>query len=152
MNTLTIFYDPRCGLCAGFRAWLEGQPKRVPVEFLGYDSAEAAARFPGLMDHGADREVVVMADDGRWWQGTGAWLTCLWATFAYHDWSYCLASPALQPLVRKAVHLISENRLSLSRLFSLKSDDALAESLHSLPGAECADGACGLPSTNPLVS
>jgi predicted DCC family thiol-disulfide oxidoreductase YuxK len=152
MNTLTIFYDPHCGLCAGFRAWLEGQPKRVPVEFLGYDTVEAAARFPGLLERGADREVVVLADDGRWWQGTGAWLTCLWATFAYHDWSYRLASPVLQPLVRKAVHLISENRLSLSRLFSLKADAALAESLRSLPEAECADAACKFPPTQAITS
>jgi predicted DCC family thiol-disulfide oxidoreductase YuxK len=151
MNALTIFYDPHCGLCAKFRTWLESQPKRVAVEFLGYDSAEAANRFPGLMKLGADREVVVMSDDGHWWQGTGAWLTCLWATFAYHDWSYRLASPALQPLVRKAVHLISENRLSLSRLFSLKSDIALAESLHSMPEAECSDAACKFSPNQPFT-
>lgn len=149
MNTLTIFYDPHCGLCARFRVWLESQPKRVPVEFLGYDSAEAAARFPGLLEHGADREVVVLADDGRWWQGAGAWLTCLWATVAYHDWSYRLAAPALQPLVRKVVHLISENRLSLSRLAKLRTDENLADSLHALTEADCADGFCGLPQSKP---
>lgn len=152
MNTLTIFYDPHCGLCARFRAWLESQPKRVAVEFLGYDSAEAAARFPGLLDKGADREVVVLADDGRWWQGAGAWLTCLWATIGYHDWSYRLASPALQPLVRKAVHLISENRLSFSRLVGLKADDTLAETLRAMPEATCADGACGFNPTQPIRS
>lgn len=149
MNTLTIFYDPRCGLCARFRAWLEGQPKRVAVEFLGYDSAEAAARFPGLIELGADREVVVLADDGRWWQGTGAWITCLWATFSYADWAERLASPALQPFVRKAVHLISENRLSLSRLMGLRTDAALAARLDALPGAACTDGTCGLNPSNP---
>lgn len=144
MNTLTIFYDPHCGLCARFRLWLEGQPKRVPVEFLGYDTVEAARRFPGLLDKGADREVVVLSDDGRWWQGAGAWLTCLWATIAWHDWSYRLASPSLQPLVRKAVHLISENRFSLSRLAGLKADDTLAETLRALPEANCVEGTCQL--------
>lgn len=148
MNTLTIFYDPHCGLCAGFRVWLEGQPKRVLVEFLGYDSAEAAQRFPGLLEHGADREVVVLADDGRWWQGAAAWLTCLWATIAWHEWSYRLASPALQPMVRKAVHLISENRLSLSRLVGLKADDALAQELRALSEATCAEGTCQLNPSN----
>lgn len=149
MNTLTVFYDPHCGLCARFREWLERQPKRLPVEFLGYASEEAGRRFPGLMEHGADREVIVLADDGRWWQGAGAWLTCLWATIGYHDWSYRLATPLLQPLVRKAVHLVSENRLTLSRLVGLETDESVAETIRSLPEPACADGdACGLP--NPM--
>lgn len=142
MKTLTIFYDPRCGLCAAFRVWLEAQPKRVAVEFLAYDSAEAAVRFPGLEEMGADRDVVVLADDGRWWQGSAAWLTCLWATVSYYEWSFRLAAPVFQPLVRRAVHLLSENRLTLSRIMNLKTDTALASALHSIPDARCTDGTC----------
>ncbi|MCP5533100.1 MAG: DUF393 domain-containing protein [Akkermansiaceae bacterium] len=151
MNTLTVFYDPRCGLCAAFRDWLEQQPKRLPVEFLGFRSTEAERRFPGLLEHGADREVIVLADDGRWWQGAGAWLTCLWATIGYHEWSYRLATPLLRPLVRKAVHLVSANRLTLSRLMGMETDEALAAEIRSLPEPTCADGdACGLANpTNP---
>lgn len=144
MNTLTIFYDPQCGLCAKFRTWLEGQPKRVDVEFLAYDSPEAGERFPGLVSAGADRDVVVLADDGRWWQGSAAWLTCLWTTFQYHEWSYRLAAPLLQPLVKKAVHLLSENRLTLSRLMNLRSDDALRDAMNSLTDASCEDNVCGI--------
>lgn len=142
MKTLTIFHDPRCGLCAGFRTWLEAQPKRVTVEFLAFDSAEATARFPGLPDLGADRDVVVLADDGRWWQGDAAWLTCLWATVHYRDWSFRLAGPVFQPLVKKVVHLISENRLTLSRLMKLPADAALADALRKMPGPPCRTGAC----------
>jgi predicted DCC family thiol-disulfide oxidoreductase YuxK len=142
MNTLTIFYDPRCGLCAKFRLWLEAQPKRVAVEFLGYDSAEAEVRFPGLPELGADRDVVVLADDGRWWQGSAAWLTCLWATVHYHDWSFRLAAPVFQPLVKKAVHLLSENRLTLSRLMRLRHDADLATAIQSLPAAGCKNDLC----------
>lgn len=142
MKTLTIFYDPRCGLCAKFRAWLEVQPKRVGVEFLGYDSAEAKQRFPGLLDLGADREVVVLADDGRWWQGSAAWLTCLWTTIQYYDWSFRLAAPVFQPLVKKAVHLLSENRLTLSRLMRLRNDSELATAIQSLPEAGCENNLC----------
>ena len=91
MKTLTIFYDPRCGLCAKFRAWLEAQPKRVAVEFLPYDCTEAALRFPNLLAIGADKDVVVLADDGRWWQGSSAWLACLWTTYEYRAWSFRLA-------------------------------------------------------------
>jgi len=77
VKTLTIFYDPNCGLCAKFRVWLEGQPRRVNVKFLAYNSPEAVEVFPGLAAIGADKDVVVLADDGRWWQGSAAWLTCL---------------------------------------------------------------------------
>ena len=142
MKTLTIFYDPRCGLCAKFRVWLEAQPKRVGVEFVAYDSAEAAARFPGLAEMGADRDVVVLADDGRWWQGSAAWLTCLWTTVRYYDWSFRLAAPIFQPFVKKAVHLLSENRLALSNVMKLKSDAELADALCGIPEARCQDGSC----------
>ena len=144
MKQLTIFYDARCGLCVKFRAWLEAQPRQVAVEFLPFDSAEAIARFPGLLEIGADREVVVMADDGRWWQGSAAWLTCLWTTWEYRDWSFRLASPALQPLVRKAVHLLSENRLTLSRIFSDRADAQIVAAIEAIPAVGCDDSACAI--------
>lgn len=150
MKTLTIFYDPHCGLCAKFRAWLEGQPTRVAVEFLGYDTAEAALRFPGLRERGADRDVVVLADDGRWWQGGPAWITCLWATQEHQEWAFRLATPTLMPLVKKAVHLLSENRLSLSRMLNLRADASLAAAIQSQPDAACPDGSCAISPTHPL--
>lgn len=142
MKTLTIFHDPRCGLCVKFRAWLEVQPKRVAVEFLDFDSREAKERFPLLEGMDAGRDLVVMADDGNWWQGTPAWLTCLWTTSQYRDWSFRLASPVFQPFVKKAVHLLSENRLTLSRMMKLKGDTELASAIHSLPEAKCQNGSC----------
>lgn len=150
MKTLTIFHDPRCGLCAKFKAWMEGQPTRVRVEFLAYDSAEAQQRFPGLVSLGAGRDVVVLADDGRWWQGPSAWLTSLWATAAYHEWAFRLASPALLPMVGKVVHLLSENRLKISHLLRLKADDSLAQAIDSLPADECRDGACPIFTKHPV--
>ena len=144
MKTLTIFYDPRCGLCVKFRAWLEAQPKRVAVEFLGYDTPEAKRRFPTLLEIGADREVVVLADDGRWWQGGPAWLTCLWTTVDFRDWSFRLANPMFQPFVKKAVHLLSENRLTLSRLMRLGNDTELANAFRSIPEPACGDRTCNL--------
>ncbi|MES2919918.1 MAG: DCC1-like thiol-disulfide oxidoreductase family protein [Verrucomicrobiota bacterium] len=142
MKTLTIFYDPHCGLCARFRVWLEAQPKRVGVEFLAFDSAEASERFPGLLGLGADREVVVLADDGRWWQGSAAWLTCLWTTIQYYDWAFRLAAPVFQPFVKKAVHLLSENRLTLSRLMRLRNDAELATAIQAFPEARCENNLC----------
>lgn len=144
MKTLTIFYDPHCGLCCKFRAWLEQEPTRVRVDFLAHDSEEAARRFPGLAEQGADRDVVVLADDGRWWQGSPAWITCLWATRAHQAWAFRLATPTLMPLVKKAVHLLSENRLSLSRMLNLRADSSLAAAIVSQPDAACPDGSCAI--------
>lgn len=144
MKTLTIFYDPRCGLCAKFRAWLEAQPKRVAVEFLPYDCTEAALRFPNLLAIGADKDVVVLADDGRWWQGSSAWLACLWTTYEYRAWSFRLAAPVFQRLVKKAVHLLSENRLSISRLFTMREDRQLAAALDSVPAPVCEGDTCNI--------
>lgn len=144
MKTLTIFYDPRCGLCAKFRNWLETQPKRVNIQFTDFRSEEASRKFPGLLELGAERDVVVLADDGRWWQGTAAWLTCLWATREYRDWAFRMAAPALLPFVKKAVQLLSENRLTLSRLMKLQTDVALASAILSLPEAECRTAECNL--------
>lgn len=146
MKTLTVFYDARCGLCARFRAWLEAEPRWVAVEFLAYDSPEATRRFPGLLAMGAAEDVVVLADDGRWWQGAGAWITCLWTTRDYRAWSFRLAAPVFHPLVRKAVHLVSQNRLALSGLLAVREDWRLAESLEAQPAPRCAEGSCALPS------
>lgn len=152
MKSLTIFYDAECGLCTRFRGWLLVQPLRVAVEFVDYRSAEATKRLPVLPEHGADREVVVMSDDGRWWQGAAAWVTCLWATREYAGWAHRLSSPALLPLVRKAVHLVSQNRLKLSHLLHLSSDADLAGRIRSVSDPVCADGSCAVPPPLPQAT
>lgn len=143
MNTLTIFYDPCCGLCCGFRDWLERQALWVPVEFIGFQTPAAAERFPGLKEVKADKECVVLADDGRWWQGADAWIVCLWATREFRLWSNRLAVPMFRPLIGSVVHLISNNRLTLSRMMRLRSDQALAEELEQYR-PECESGSCAL--------
>ena len=152
MKALTILYDSRCGLCSRFRIWMEGQPVRARVEFLAYDSAEALRRFPALPEAGADRELVVLADDGRWWQGGAAWVMCLWVTQGYHEWAYRLSSPALLPFVRKVVRLISENRMGLSRLLGLRGDVELLAGIRSLSEPVCADGNCAVTHPPSLTS
>lgn len=97
MRTLTIFHDPRCGMCSKFSLWLTAQPRWVEVEFFDWASDDATRRLPGIREMYAGKDVVVLADDGAWWQGDAAWLTCLWATREYRPWSYRLASPALRP-------------------------------------------------------
>lgn len=125
MNTLTIFYDARCGLCLRFRRWMLDQPAYVSLEFFPYDSAHARRRCPDLPNLRADQEIVVMSDDGSLWQGAAAWVTCLWALREYREWSLRLATPGMLGIARKVVHWISSNRISLSRLMRLRGDDDL---------------------------
>ena len=120
MNTLTIFHDPNCGLCANFKRWLITQESFPTLQFIPYNSEKARQRFPIIDDLNAGGEIVVMADDGRWWQGPPAWLTCLWALKRYREWSFRLATPALLPTVEKLCHLLSENRLQVSHLLHLR--------------------------------
>lgn len=139
MNTLTIFYDARCGLCSRFRRWMLAQPAYVRLDFMPYDSELARKRCPDLPSLRADQEIVVMGDDGSLWQGASAWVTCLWALREYREWSLRLASPGMQQVARRVVHWISSNRISLSHLLRLRSDDALREQITE---AACDNGAC----------
>ena len=138
MKTLTLFYDARCGLCSELRKWLAAQPAYVGLEFVPYDSAEAARRLPGIQKLGADQEIVVMADTGEVWQGAGAWVMCLWALQDYREWSARLAGPGMQGLARKVVQWVSRNRLSLSRWLRLRSDAEVAAAVAS----EAAEAVC----------
>ncbi len=141
MNTLIIFYDARCGLCSRFRRWMLDQAAYVRLHFLPYDSPQALRLCPDLPSLRADQEIVVMGDDGSLWQGAGAWVTCLWALREYREWSLRLASPALQPIARKAVHWISTNRITLSRLLRLHSDDDIKRQITDVT---CDTGTCAL--------
>ena len=149
MNTLTIFYDPHCGLCTTFRLWLERQKKSVRVEFIGYSTPEAEQRMPIIRQLHADQDIVVLADDGRWWQGSAAWIVCLWTTFEYRDWSFRLAAPQWQPLVKRVVHALSTRRHRLSQLMGLKSEGRLWTAVSQLPDETCVDGRCQLPAITP---
>ena len=145
MTSLTIFHDPSCGLCGRFRQWLESQALWLKVEFIGYDEAEAARRFPGIREIDADREIVVLADDGNWWQGPEAWLVCLWATREHRVFSHQLAAPRFRPWLRRIVHAVSSNRVRISALLGLRSERELAA---QLPAADCYQGNCRIPALN----
>jgi len=145
MNTLTIFYDARCGLCSRFRRWMLDQPAYVRLDFMPYDSEQARKRCPDLPNLRADQEIVVMGDDGSLWQGAGAWVTCLWALREYREWSLRLASPGMQQIARRVVQWISSNRIRLSHLLRLRSDDELRAEITNVV---CNDGTCARPTRN----
>lgn len=141
MNTLTIFYDARCGLCSRFRRWMLEQAAYVRLDFVPYDSPQALRLCPDLPHLRADQEIVVMGDDGSLWQGAPAWVTCLWALRDYREWSFRLATPGMLGIARKVVHWISGNRIGLSRLLRLRGDEALRA---EVGGMACESGACAM--------
>ena len=141
MRTLTVFYDADCGVCTRFRRWMVKEPAYVELIFLPYDSRRALELVPSLPERGADREIVVMADDGRLWQGAGAWVTCLWTLRRWRKWARRLASPALLPLAAKVCGLVSANRLSLSRLLHLESDREVVGAVERME-VDCTDDRC----------
>ena len=126
MNRLFVFYDRDCGLCARVKAWMETQPQLVPVTFIAYQNPEALRLCPTLPSLDPGREIVALADNGDVYTGGSAWITCLYALEKYRRWSKRLARPALLPLAKRACFLISENRLGISQMLSLKSDTSLA--------------------------
>jgi len=48
MLTLTVLYDPECGLCRRAHGWLADQSKLVEMAFVPCASEEARRRFPFL--------------------------------------------------------------------------------------------------------
>lgn len=108
MERLYVLYDGECALCRRCREWLGAQPAYVPLEFLPLQAPEVPCRFPGIERWGLAEQLTVVSDAGEVWQGAGAWTMCLWALRDYREWSLRLA--------RRAVELVSQNRLSLSRL------------------------------------
>ena len=141
MKKLTVFYDANCGVCASFRHWIGREPAFLAIEFLPYDGRQAAELCPGLLERGADKKIIVMADDGRLWQGAEAWVLCLWALRRWRGWSKQLARPLLLPIAEKVCGLISSNRLTLSRLLHLKGDRAVASAVEQM-GERCVSGSC----------
>jgi predicted DCC family thiol-disulfide oxidoreductase YuxK len=138
MNTLHIFYDSRCGLCSSFRQWMQSQAALVQIHFLPYDSAEALKLCPSLPSLRADQEIVCMADDGRYWQGGDAWLTCLWALDDYREWSFTLERHVPKAAIRRVVQWISSRRIGLSRLLMLRPDQLTEQAAE----VACDTGSC----------
>jgi predicted DCC family thiol-disulfide oxidoreductase YuxK len=115
MPTLTVLYDPHCGLCRRVHEWLEEQPKLVPLLLIPVKSDEARSRFPMLDHEPTVNDLTVISDEGAVYFGPKAWLMVLWALCRYREWSYRLASPELLPTTRRVVSLISERRYQISR-------------------------------------
>ena len=140
---IAVFYDQECNLCRTCRRWLMSQDKFFPMEFMAYQSRRALKVCPQLMELNPDKEIVVMADNGQIYQGGSAWIMCLYALRSYRELSFKLAHPMLLPLAKKMCHVVSNNRLRLSKFFPCASREELARELIEAEGAgRCESGTC----------
>ena len=119
MPSLTLLYDPDCGLCSRAHEWLFDQPKLVELSFVPIKSDEARKRFPHLNHEITADDLTVIGDSGAVYFGPKAWLMVLWALSRYREWSYRLAAPELLPTTRRVVSMISQHRYQISRATGL---------------------------------
>jgi predicted DCC family thiol-disulfide oxidoreductase YuxK len=116
MLSLTVLYDPDCGLCRRAHEWLSEQPKLVDMIFVPCASEEAHKRYPELNHDLTKTDLTVIDNRGAVYFGSKAWLMVLWALTRYREWSYRLSSPELLPTTKKVVSAISQNRYQISRV------------------------------------
>jgi predicted DCC family thiol-disulfide oxidoreductase YuxK len=137
VNRLYVLYDPGCGLCTRIKTWLVHQPVYIPMLLIAAGSETAKRLFPSLPQSGESGELTVISDNGGVYFSDHAWLMCLYALREYRGLSKRMASPALQPLVRQAIALISQHRYSISRLLGLTPEPELRAQLNGVPAPRC---------------
>lgn len=99
----TVLFDEDCPLCRTARRWLAGRRQLVPLWFVPAGSAQARHLFPTL-DHAATlRDLTVIADDGSFYVGDGAWVACLWALADYRGMAERISSPRMLPAARRFI-------------------------------------------------
>ena len=119
MSTLTLLYDPECGLCRRVHGWLAEQPKLVELKMIPIKTDAARRRYPQLNHDLTAEDLTVISSEGAVYFGPKAWLMVLWALCKYREWSYRLATPQLLPTTRRVVSMISEHRYQISRAAGL---------------------------------
>ncbi len=120
MHTLTVLYDPNCGLCRRAHEWLAQQPKLVDLIFVPCKTDKARRLFPKLNHDLTAKDLTVIGDRGAVYSGPKAWLMVLWALTRYRDWAYRLATPELLPTTRRVVSMISQHRYQIGRVAGLR--------------------------------
>ncbi len=120
MASLTVLYDPDCGLCRRAHEWLTPQPKLVELEFVPIKSDGARQRFPQLNHDITAKDLTVISDEGAVYFGPKAWLMVLWSLCQYREWSYRLSSPELLPTTRRVVSVISQHRYQIGRVAGMR--------------------------------
>lgn len=108
-RSLTLIYDGDCVLCRRSVHWLNHRRTHLPVATVASGQPAAVAEFghiPGYADN-----MVVVADDGRFWVGPpDAYLVAMWSVRGTRWLSYVLAVPGLRSLASRIFQLVAGNR------------------------------------------
>jgi predicted DCC family thiol-disulfide oxidoreductase YuxK len=123
MLKLHILYDAQCPFILRYRHWLGEQTALMPLEFIPFQSPELVARFEGIAAYGTKVQLLAVNDEGGVYQGTGAFIICLFALKDYRDWAVRLSAPHLLPLAAEAFDMLSSGGKEISRWLS-RLDDA----------------------------
>jgi predicted DCC family thiol-disulfide oxidoreductase YuxK len=119
MSSLTVLYDPMCGLCRRAHEWLAQQPKLVDLHFVPCNSEQARTLYPKLNPWLTQKDLTVISEQGAVYFGPKAWLMVLWSLSRYREWAYRLSTPELLPTTKRVVSAISQNRYQISRFAGL---------------------------------
>lgn len=133
---LYVLYDAGCGLCSHLVQWMSSQPASLSLQFVAAGSDEARRLFPEFQTSSTPEELVVIADDGSVYRGESASIMCLYAIDGYRALATRLARPAFRPFARRVFRMLSTNRMQLSDLLGMRSDEALARAIVRKPEAE----------------
>jgi len=126
-----VFYDGECGMCCGFVSWLEKQKRGCELECVDFHSEVALERFPDLWDYEPEKEMVVLVNRKKVYQGGEGWVHCLWTCKKYQWLARRMSGKLFLPLAKKMCYLVSKNRLGISRLFFRKTKDAETKDANS---------------------
>jgi len=138
MKSLTVIYDPECGLCRLAKRWLTDQPRYLSMNFMQRNWVhDLQPDLAASLGAGGD-DLVVVSDTGEIWRGDTAFIMCLWATRRHRRLAVRLVRPGLRPIARKAFGWVSANRRGLSDWLCLN-DRELREVVHreAPPVTEC---------------
>ncbi|MEM7391025.1 MAG: DCC1-like thiol-disulfide oxidoreductase family protein [Verrucomicrobiota bacterium] len=117
LHRLYVFYDAECALCRRCRKWLEVQATYIPLHLVAFQSDLGPKLFPDMASFHPAEQLLVIGDNGDVYQGSGAWIMCLYALKEFRGLSLKLAQPGWRHLAKKLVSQVSVNRASLSKFF-----------------------------------
>jgi predicted DCC family thiol-disulfide oxidoreductase YuxK len=101
---LTVYFDGDCGFCRRVAAWVDRQPKFVPVRCVAAQS-DAARDCPVRLEQMLEK-VTVTASDGAIYRGSNAWIVVLWALRKYRRWSLRFATERWRPWAERLFAVI----------------------------------------------
>ena len=118
MNTLHVLYDADGRDSVPQRDWLARQAAIVPLQFHAHRAEATSCRFPGIEPHLTPDALTTISDDGQFWTGPNAVVTCLFALEAHRELAERLAQPELLPLARTALELLRREVFELTQLLN----------------------------------